>query len=248
MSDKKDLLDHLDVIKAVPKEQMKYCDMPIGIYLQECEKLHTRASADLPNLTAVGMTAELLAKLLPYTGALRTAESNWAELNTVRDDAKEAWKAEWPAFIEFRNDLIENMDFAYRNSEPLLKRLAIIKDGDSQADAVQDMTNLSVLGKANLAPLEAIYFDATLLNKAAEDADRMGGLLGAVNGEMYVEDEIKVIRDQAFTLTKQVVDEIRKYGRFVFRNDPKIAKSYSSKYSRDKSSAYRRKLAEQAQE
>lgn len=126
--------------------------------------------------------------------------------------------------------------------------MALIKDGDSQADAVQDMTNLSVLGKANLMPLEAIYFDATLLDKAAADADRMGGLLGAVNGHMYVDDEIKVIRDQAFTLTKQVVDEIRKYGRFVFRKDPDHAKSYSSKYSRDKSSAYRRKLAEQAQE
>ena len=248
MSDQKDLLDLLPEIKAVPKEQIKQCDMPVGIYLHECEKLHTRASADLPQLTAVGMTAELLAKLLPYTGALRTAESNWAELNTIREENKEAWKAEWPAFLEFRTDLIENMDFAYRNNEALLKKLAVIKQGDSHADAIQDMANLSVLGKANLAPLEAIYYDITLIDKATEDADRMSGLLGAVNGHMYVDDEIKVIRDQAFTLTKQVVDEIRKYGRFVFRKDPDHAKSYSSKYSRDKSSAYRKKLAEQAQE
>ena len=95
-----------------------------------------------------------------------------------------------------------------------------------------------------MAPLEAINFDATLLDKAAEAADRMGGLLGAVNGHMYVDDEIKVIRDQAFTLTKQVVQEIRNYGRFVFRKDSDHAKSYSSKYSRNKSSAYRRRQAE----
>lgn len=248
MSDQQDLLDHLDVIKAVPREQIKYCDMPVKMHVNELENLHTRVSVDLPKLIAVGMNPDLVTKLLAYTGALRTAECNWTELNTVRDDAKEAWKAEWPAFIEFRNDLIDQMDFAYRNSEPLLKKLAAIKEGDSQADAVQDMASLSVLGKANLEPLESINFDGLLLDKAATDADRMGGLLGAVNGHMYVDDEIKVIRDQAYTLTKQVADEIRKYGRFVFRNDPKIVKSYSSKYSRDKNSAYRRRLAEEAQE
>ncbi len=248
MSDQQDLIDHLDVIKTVTKEQMKYCDMPVKIYVNEIENLHTRVSVDLPKLLAVGMNPDLLTKLLAYTGALRTAESNWAELNTVRDDAKDAWKAEWPAFIEFRNDLIDHMDFAYRNSEPLLKKLAAIKEGDSQADAVQDMASLSVLGKANLAPLEAINFDTLLLDKAATDADRMGGLLGAVNGHMYVDDETKVIRDKSYTLLKRVVDEIRKYGRFVFRKDPERAKSYSSKHNRDKYNAYKRKQELEAQE
>jgi hypothetical protein len=248
MSDQQDLLDLIDEIKAVPKKQIKQCDMSIGIYLQEAERLHTRATVDLDSLTAVGMTAELLGKLLPYTGALRTAQSNWEELNTVRQDAMETWKAESPAFFEFRHDLIDHMDFAYRNEEALLKKLAAIKEGDSHADSIQDMANLSVLGKANLAPLEAINYDVTLLDKAAEAADKMSGLLGAVNGHMYVDDETKVIRDQSFTLLKGVVDEIRNYGRFVFRKDADHVKSYSSKYSRDKSSAYRRKQAEQVQE
>ncbi|MBL4561689.1 MAG: hypothetical protein JKX79_11985 [Labilibaculum sp.] len=165
-------------LKLFLKEQIKRCDMPVGIYLHECENLHIRASVDLPELTAVGMAAELLAKLLPNTGALRTAQSNWEELNTVRDEAKEAWKTEWPAFLEFRNDLIDHMEFAYRNNEALLKKLTAIKQGDSHADAIQDMANLSVLGKANLAPLETINYNVTLVDKAAEEADKMSGLLG----------------------------------------------------------------------
>lgn len=247
MSDQQNLLDLIDEIKAVPQEQIKQCDMPIGIYLQEAESLHIRSNVDLPKLTAVGMPAELLTKLLPYTGALRTAQSNWEELNTVRQDAKKVWKAEWPTFIEFREDLIDHMDFAYRNDEALLKKLLVIKEGDSNADTIQDMVNLSVLGKANLAPLEAINFDATLLDKAAEDADKMSGLLGAVNGHMYVNDETKMIRDQAFTILKPVVDEIRRYGRFVFRKNVNHVRAYSSKYSRDKASAYRRRQIKKAQ-
>ncbi|MGZ2371581.1 hypothetical protein ACXR6G_17510 [Ancylomarina sp. YFZ004] len=248
MSDQQDLLDLLPEIKAVTKQQIKQCDMPIGIYLQEAESLHTRASNDLAFLTAVGMTAELLAKLLPRTGALRTAQSNWEELNTVREDAKEAWKAEWPVFIEFRNDLIDHMDFAYRNDEALIRKMNAIKEGDSQGDAIQDMANLSVLGKANLVPLEAINFDETLLDSAAEAADRIGRLLGAVNGHMYVDDETKVIRDQAYTLLKQVMDEIRNYGRFVFRKNTDHVKSYSSKHNRDKYNSYKRRQELEAQE
>lgn len=247
MSDQQDLLDLLPEIKAVPKQQIKQCDMPVGTYLHECENLHTRANVDLPKLTAVGMPAELLTKLLPYTGALRTAQSNWEELNTVRQDAKQVWKAEWPAFIELREDLIDHMDFAYHNDEDLLKKLSAIKEGDSQADTIQDMLNLSVLGKANTTQLEAINFDLTLLDKAAEDADKMSGLLGAVNGHMYVNDDTKITRDQAFTLLKPIVDEIRRYGRFVFRKDGDHVRAYSSKYARDKASAYRRRQAEKAQ-
>ncbi|RXQ88448.1 hypothetical protein EO244_15060 [Ancylomarina salipaludis] len=248
MSDQQDLLDLLQEIKAVPKQQIKQCDMPIGIYLQESENLHTRATADLAFLNTAGMTAELLDKLLPRIGALRTAQSNWEELNTVRQDAKENWKIEWPVFMAFREDLIDNMDFAFRNKEALIRKMNAIKEGDSQADAIQDMANLSVLGKANLELLEAINFDATLLDKAAADADRMSGLLAAVNGHMYVDDESKVIRDQAYTLLKQVVDEIRNYGRFVFRKNPDHVKSYSSKYNRDKFNAYKRKQAQEAHE
>ncbi len=246
MSDQQDLLDLLAEIKAVPKQQIKQCDMPIGIYLQESENLHTRATADLAFLSAVGMTTELLDKLLPRIGALRTAQSNWEELNTVRQDAKEAWKAQWPAFEEFREDLVDHMDFAFRNDEALIKKMNAIKEGDSQADAIQDMANLSVLGKANSEPLEAINFDLTLLDKAAEDADAMSGILGAVNGHMYVDDESKVIRDQAYTLLKLVVDEIRNYGRFVFRKNTAHVKSYSSKYNRDKYNAYKRKQEQEA--
>ena len=248
MSDQQDLLDLLPEIKAVPKEQIKHCDMPIGIYLNESENLHTRTSVDLPKLTAVGMDPELLAKLLAYTGATRTAQSNWDNLNTVREEAKLEWKAAWPAFIEFREELIDHMEFAYRNDEHLMQKLAKIKEGNSQADAVQDMSDLSVLGTANLAPLEAIKYDTTLVATAATKADEMATLLGAVNGHLYIDDETKVIRDKAFTLLKGVVDEIRSYGRFVFRKDPDHAKFYSSKYSRNKSMAYRRRTAEEAQE
>ncbi|MBS2213403.1 hypothetical protein KEM09_18455 [Carboxylicivirga mesophila] len=73
----------------------------------------------------------------------------------------------------------------------------------------------------------------------------MSGVLSAANGYLYRDDEGKLIRDKAYTLLKEVVDEVRDYGKFAFRNAPEHAKGYSSKYERDRAKAYRRSLKEE---
>ncbi len=52
------------------------------------------------------------------------------------------------------------------------------------------------------------------------------------------------MRDKAFTLLKEVVDEVYEYGRFVFRNDADHVKVYGSKYKRDRAAAYQRSKKE----
>lgn len=241
MSDQDDLQNIIEEIKAYPQNQLKKCEMPIGIYIHEIDGLNTRASIDLPQLITAGMSPELIDKMLDRTNALRTAQCNWEEQSTQRQQAIKIWKAESPAIYAFRADLIENMTFAYRNKADLLLKLKAIKKGNSHADAVQDLSNLAILGKANSAPLQAIHFDLSLCDKASEEASRMANLLGQVNGQMYVTDELKVFRDKAFSLLKDVVDEVRSYGRFIFRKNPDLRKSYTSKYIRERNQKYRKK-------
>lgn len=241
MSDQDDLQNIIEEIKVFPKCELKKCEMPIGIYMHEIDGLHTRASIDLPQLITAGMSPELIDKMLARTNALRKAQCNWEEQSTQRQKAIKTWKIESPAIYALRADLIENMTFAYRNNVDLLQKLKAIKKGNSHADAVQDLSNLSVLSKANSAPLQAIHFDLTLCDKASEEATRMGRLLGQMNGHMYVDDELKVFRDKAFTLLKEVVDEVRSYGRFVFRKNSDLQKSYTSKYIRERNHKYRKK-------
>lgn len=240
MSDKEDLLESMDEIRSVSTDTMNRCPMPLGIYLAEAEALYVRASQDLQRLQAVGMQPELLPRLLKLTGAVRMALANWEELTTVKKEATQTWKKEAPAMYELRDELIDHLEFAYRKDEHLLDQLVAIKEGSSHADAIQDLANLAVLGKDNPAPIEAINYDLAKLDEAAQMADRMAGLLGAVNGQMYTDDETKIIRDKGYTLLKQVVNEIRDYGKFVFRKDADYVKGYSSKYERDRAAEYRR--------
>ncbi|WP_282016574.1 hypothetical protein [Marinifilum flexuosum] len=246
MSDQQSLLDHLEEINAVPEENIKYCDIPYWIFIGEAESLHSRATQDLPMLQAFNFDATKLERLLSLTGAMRTAQANWESKQTLKQVAIENWRKEAPIMYELHNELIDFMEFAFRNNEDLLKRISAIKEGDSKADTIQDMASLSVLGKDNLELLTAVNFEVEKLDKAAEIADRMGTLLGEVNGKMYFEDDIKLTRDRCFTLLREVVGEIRDYGKFVFRNNQEKRQAYVSKYNRERMIAYRKAKAAEA--
>ena len=240
MSDQQALLDLLPEIKAVLDEQIKKSEMPMGIYLQETEGLSVRAKEDQPVLTTVGFKPEYLARLALLTGATRAAQANFEQKTTSKKDAMLAWKEAMPTMMDLRKELIDNMSFAFRKQPELLTKLDAIKEGDSYADAIQDLAELAVLGNDNKELLEEVKFDVTKCDTASAEAERMAELLGEVNGHMYVDEETKVIRDKAFTLLDELVGEIRDYGRFVFRNDKSHCKAYSSKYMRDRTNKYRR--------
>jgi len=103
---------------------------------------------------------------------------------------------------------------------------------------IQDLNDLSVLGKANPEPLAAIGFDATLLDTAAATADEMAALLSeatVVRSDLNTE---RVIRDKAFTYVKQALDEIRNCGQYVFWHDEERVRGYSSQFLKNRRKKY----------
>ncbi len=242
MVDQESLQNLLPEINAIDDFKIKKCDIPLEIYIYEAERLHTRASEDLPKLLAINMHEILLDKLHARTNALRRAQLNWIEQGNKKKNAKQEWKAAKPEFLKFRTELIQNLQFAFRNDNSLLQKLAEIKQGNSNPDLVMDLAKLAVLGKENTSALEAINFELSLLDHAAEEAERMAKLLANINGRMYFKDDNLIIRNKAYSLLKECVDEIRAYGQFAFRDQADIAKAYSSNYRREKQKEYKKNI------
>ncbi len=246
MSDQQSLLDHLEEITAVAEEKIRYCRIPYRVFINEAEALHTYASIDLPLLQEVNFNPEKLDRLLSLTGALRTAQSNWETRKTEKQKSEEWWQKEAPEMHKLHRELIDHMGFAFRGNEFLLRKLNGIKEGKSKADLIQDMANLAVLGRENAELLQAINYDLASLDTATQMADEMGSLLGDINGRMYFADDLKLTRDKAYTLCKALVDEIRSYGKFVFRNNDEKRKAYASKFNCERVTAYRKTKAAEA--
>lgn len=220
----------LPVIQAISPESVVTPNMPVDVYVQEAENLYHWSFDDQVALSNAGLSLNSINNLAVRAGACREAQSLWVKERKMNQEAEKLWKVEAPAAFDMRDHLIHAFRYAFRKDAALLARVDEIAQGDSNSDMVQDLNDLSVLGKSHLDLLTLINFAPTELDVAATTADRMGDLLGATNGERKEESEAIIIRDKAFTYLKQAVDEIRDCGKFVFWRNPDRLKGYTSDY------------------
>ncbi len=226
MSNVDDYNAKLDELKAIPDSQAQPPAMPVDAFLQEAENLNKWALDDQKELKTVGVTVEKINDLPVRAGALREVQSLWNKDYRSQEEAQRQWAVSAPLAYELRNELLHGFRFAYRMDETLLGRVAAIAEGNSHADMIQDLNDLAVLGRANLAPLKAIAFDTKKLDTAATQADEMADLLARANGDRAEQSEYKLLRDKAYTHLKELVDTVREAGKYVFWKNPQRLKGY----------------------
>ncbi len=233
MSNTDDYNAKLETLKAIPDSQAQPPAMPVGAYLQESEDLCKWALDDQKELKTVGITVEMLNDLPVRAGALREIQSLWNKDRYSQEEAQRLWAISSPLAYELRDELLHHFRFAYRNDETLLGRVAAIAEGNTNADMIQDLNDLAVLGHANLAPLKGIAFDTKKLDTAATQADEMADLLARANGDRAEQSENKLLRDKAYTHLKELVDTVREAGKYLFWKNPQRLKGYVSQYRKD---------------
>lgn len=232
MANNEDYNAKLDVIKAIPNDEIQTPSMPVDAYLQEAENLKHWSTQDAAKLAVVGITQEMIDDLSVRAGALREAQSLWMKDRYSMEEAQREWKLLSPEAYDLRDELIRDLRFAYRKDPVLLGRVSAIADGYGDDDMIQDLNDLSVLGKANPEPLTVIGIEITKLDNAGTKSDEMAELLATANGDKAEQNESKLIRDKAYTHLKELVDETREAGKYVFWKDEIRYRGYTSEYWR----------------
>ena len=230
MSNIDDYNAKLDVLKAIPIDGVQAPTLPVDVFLQEAENLFHWCSADNEAFAAVGLSQNNLNDLPVRAGALREAQSLWFKDRYSQQEAQRQWMELSPLAYDLRDDLLHGFRFAFRDDTVILSRVSAIADGGGHADMIQDLNDLAVLGRENPDPLSAIGFDMAKLDAAATQADEMADLLATANGDKAEQNDSKVIRDRAFTHLKELVDDVRSAGKYLFWKDPQRLKGYSSQY------------------
>ncbi|NBC84298.1 MAG: hypothetical protein GVY19_13095 [Bacteroidetes bacterium] len=219
-------------ITAIPDDQVKEPHMPVDIYLQESENTYHWAQDDKEKFLSINFDWALVEDLLVRAGACREAQSIWMKESRTREEAERQWKEEAPEAFEFRDQLIRDFRWAFRKRPDLLGNVDAIDEGYTNADMIQDLNDLAVLGKDHPTELEASNFDMAKLDEAAALSDRMATINAKANGERHQDNEEKKIRDKAYTHLKEALDEIRDAGKYLFWNKPDRLKGYTSDYLR----------------
>ncbi len=94
---------------------------------------------------------------------------------------------------------------------------------------IQDLSDLAALGNEYSEYLTAINLDLNLLTQASETAARLSEVLALANAENTSGGAIE-LRNRAFTYLKEVVDEIRTVGQYLFWRNKERLQGYSSSY------------------
>lgn len=235
-----DYEEKIEAIKAIEDKDILTPYMAVYIYVQEAENLYWIALEDKEKLVGAGIPEELIEDLPKRAGALREAESRWRNEHHVQKEAGLEWKKKSSKAYKLRDYLIRSFRFAYRKRPDLLSTVSMINKKSGHADMIQDLTTLTILGKANPEPLTAIGFDPTLLEQASRMSHELGNLLARYKGEDEIDYESQKLRNKAYTHLKEAVDEIRACGKFVFWKDEERWKRYTSPHIRKIHKKYRK--------
>ena len=142
------------------------------------------------------------------------------------------WQRRSPAGYALRDTLLHEFRFAFYNYPELQTRVAAVAEGSGDTDMIQDLNTLAVIGRENPEPLKETNFDTDLLTEASDKGRDLGNLRAEASVDKLAYRESKLVRDQAYTHLKEAVDEIRRYGQFVFWKDEDRLRGYSSEYKR----------------
>jgi hypothetical protein len=232
MSHKEDFEKKADAIKAVGDNEIQTPNMPMEVYHKEAEYLEKWCQRDKDKLTAAGLDWSLVEDLPYRIGASRETQANWAYKRFQRKEAQEKWAADSPGAYDLRDSVIHSMLYAYRKQANLLERVRTVAEGDGDADMLQDLNVLHIIARENTGPLEAVGFDMSLVDKLAETGEQMASIRASASVDSDEVQELKVLRDKAYTHLKQAVDEIRECGQYVFWRDEARRDGYASDYHR----------------
>lgn len=208
-------------------------NMPVNISIQEAEDTYYWGNIHRDQLAKAGLDVAIIDSILARTGALQYCQSIWMQEFDEKAETEKQWKELSPLAFTLRDELLHFSRFAFRSDPALTKQVKRIAEGHTNADMIQDLSDLALLGKANTEALTTVGLDLTKLDTAETYAESLGFLLANVNGARSGNKPSKEMRDRAFTYLKQGIDAIRATGQFVFWKDEEMAKHYASAYFRD---------------
>jgi hypothetical protein len=243
MSNQTDYHQMLDAIMAIDEKDVKKPNMPVALFAQEGDDLHSWCQADRQVLETKGLDWNLVEELPVYLGALRETQSRWNTERNAQQEAVSVWREKAAKAYSLRDALLRDFRYAFRNDPEILNPVNTITGSRSHAGLIQKLSDLSVLGKRHPELLAAIKFDSGRLDQASALTTELAALLATVNGYRKRQNAYKMLRDKAYTLCKNRIDMIRTCGKFALWNNPERIKGYASKYRREQFKHYK-KLSE----
>ncbi|WP_258101411.1 hypothetical protein [Marinoscillum pacificum] len=220
----------LPQILNISDEAIKQPNLPIATFIQEASDLTEWVREDIDELSTAGIDASIVETLLIQTKALIHAQSICVTQQLSTDQKYQQYQVERAQAETLRDELTTAFRFAFSDHPDLLKQKKSKRGRGSIAALVQDLYQLSILGKDqdHQEELSAIGFNLQQLDLAATSSQLLSQLHATVTQQKSQKTNNRKIRNKAYTLLKTTVEQVRAAGKYVFRNHPSRLRGYKS--------------------
>ena len=211
---------------AIPANEVLVPKIQVATYVQEAFDLEVWIAGDHEALVHAGLPQKLITELPIRAEMLARAQSLWVVEQRQQELGRQAFRQRMDEAEHLRRELKADFREAFRKHPNLNAKVTQMTSGRSQSGLIQNLSDLSVLGAANIPLLKAINFDPIKLKQATAWPDELAMLLAKMTHTKLSKNEVKQIRDRAYTHLKEAVDEIIAKGKFVFRHQPERRRGY----------------------
>lgn len=232
-------------VEAISNEDTIAPNIPCNVYLSEAELLHKWAMEDKLKLAVGGLKEDRIQQLDIRGTVLRTFQADWLVIRRTGKDAEKDWKVFAVGAYDLCDELRHAFRYAFRNEPELLGRVDEIAQGTGDSDMIQDLKTYSKLGLMHQDLLTPIGFDLTKLTTSGNMSEQGADLLAEANGSKLKGNELKVLRDKSYTHLKEVADEVRACGKYIFWKDKKRLVGYQSSHWKTKNTKRKKEEAEE---
>ncbi|WP_437732813.1 hypothetical protein [Sorangium sp. So ce1335] len=217
-----------DALLALDPSYAAAPDMPVGVAERELTSLSRLARAHQARLSRIGIGSDkvdLLARIARRLGALekawqkaRGAVKLTAAQRKLRDEA-EALDAK----------LVAGGRWSCRNDAAAQAELSRIADGSGLADTIQDLRDLVDFWSDHESALGVTDITRKDLERAVALADALEEAAANEASDASAAHALE-LRNRCFWAADELAKEVREGGRYAFRDQPKIAARFVSRY------------------
>jgi hypothetical protein len=225
-TDTEDLKKWQEEIDKVKDDDIVQVGMPLKHYLQECVLACKQFEGNKDALTQGGMDFTVVSSIPSLVNATRELFSRQSMVTFPNAASKKAWENGKEQADDLLYDLKAAMDYAFRDNPELLAQVSVIREGSSNPDMIQDLSDAAVLARTNSSLLEDAKYDMSNVDRAAELAKELSDLLAQATYDRSTAPENSVARNKALTLLKKKIDDLNKQARYIMRTDKKNASSF----------------------
>ncbi len=213
-------------LKQIKPEDIKVPTVPVDSYANEANTLSNTATEDKDKLVSAGIDPVYIDGLEIRADVLRFAESKWRTTYKEYSDNRKLWVEKSTEAKYVRKKVLHNLRFIAYNDASLRGKINLVLDGKGNDDLVQDLSDLYLLATNNEEKLLKVGYSKDTTELCGALSDELADILAKINGKK--KSESILMRNRAYTYLKVAVDEVRRYGKFVFWEDERRRAKYKS--------------------